>query len=322
MFVTKQTQLEELALCEAAILIWPMESFRSEICMTSAIADQGPHPGCTWESPEDLPGMNRRLWCKISLALRMWWQTKTDLLSNADVKSPLRELLLKSVHASATAHGRMDADDALVLLGLGNQCIRKKIGVAGNLHMHTILGTAHVIDRLDLQCERACAIHVCPVLCLWLCGKESTGNWLCFIGNWLLLQKRECERVSPKLQTFCAQSMHHLLIPGKANSQSYSARCAWKVWKHVTHPSFGLLLLAGDRIILPDAMHLVSGALCWQVAATLLSDDVDEHRTNSLCSLHLCTWNSSVSHQMLFTTLSPALLGCSGQGPSITQKAG
>ena len=59
--------------------------------------------------------------------------TEADLLSNAHIKGALWKLLLETVHAGATAHSRMDADDALVLLGLRHECICKKIGVAGYL---------------------------------------------------------------------------------------------------------------------------------------------------------------------------------------------
>ena len=56
----------------------------------------------------------------------------------------------------------------------------------------------------------------------------------------------------------------------------------------MSHPSFRLLLLASHGVVFPDAVHLVRGALGWQVAPPLLCDDVNQDRTDCLCCLHLC----------------------------------
>ncbi len=56
------------------------------------------------------------------------------LLGDAHIKGAAVEALLEAVHACASAHGCMDANDAAVPLSLCYQGVSKEVGVGGHLH--------------------------------------------------------------------------------------------------------------------------------------------------------------------------------------------
>ncbi len=56
------------------------------------------------------------------------------LLGDAHIKGAAVEALLEAVHAGASAHGCMDADDAAVPLCFCYQGISEEVGVGRNLH--------------------------------------------------------------------------------------------------------------------------------------------------------------------------------------------
>ncbi len=56
------------------------------------------------------------------------------LLGDAHIKGAAVEALLEAVHACASAHGCMDADDAAVPLGFRYQSVSEEVGVGRNLH--------------------------------------------------------------------------------------------------------------------------------------------------------------------------------------------
>ena len=59
------------------------------------------------------------------------------LLGDADVEGALGEALLEAVHAGAATHGRVDAHHPAVQLRLGDQGVRKVVGVAAGLQQRT-----------------------------------------------------------------------------------------------------------------------------------------------------------------------------------------